>query len=91
MTTCALPQPSEHLNLFRLLILELPLSTFRETRGGRNSVPVLAGNLGPQMAIMPAHLADRVGNEAGLLTREALSNYLSKRRGIVVVGARYRQ
>ena len=30
-------------------------------------------NLGPQMAMMPAPLADRVGNEAGLPTREALS------------------
>ena len=27
-------------------------------------------NLGPQMAMMPAPLADRVGNEAGLPTRE---------------------
>jgi hypothetical protein len=35
-------------------------------------------NLGPQMAMMPAPLADRVGNEAGLPTREALSTYLSK-------------
>ena len=35
-------------------------------------------NLGPQMAMMPALLADRVGNEAGLPTREALSTYLSK-------------
>ena len=35
-------------------------------------------NLGPQMAMMPAPLADRVGNEAGLPTREALSSYLSK-------------
>ena len=30
------------------------------------------------MAMMPAPLADRVGNEAGLPTREALSTYLSK-------------
>jgi hypothetical protein len=35
-------------------------------------------NLGPQMAMMPAPLADRVGSEAGLPTREALSTYLSK-------------
>ena len=35
-------------------------------------------NLGAQMAMMPAPLADRVGNEAGLPTREALSTYLSK-------------
>jgi hypothetical protein len=34
-------------------------------------------NLGPQMALMPAPLADRVGKEAGLPTREALSTYLS--------------
>jgi len=31
-------------------------------------------NLGPQMAMMPGPLADRVGNEAGLPTREALSS-----------------
>src|SRR6476661_4199393 len=35
-------------------------------------------NLGAQIAMMPAPLADRVGNEAGLPTREALSTYLSK-------------
>jgi hypothetical protein len=35
-------------------------------------------NLGAQMAMMPAPLADRVGNEAGLPTREVLSTYLSK-------------
>ena len=35
-------------------------------------------NLGAQMAMMPAPLADRVGNEAGLPPREALSTYLSK-------------
>ena len=35
-------------------------------------------NLGARMAMMPAPLADRVGNEAGLPTREALSTYLSK-------------
>ena len=35
-------------------------------------------NLGPQMAMMPAPLADRVGNEAGLPTREALRSHLSK-------------
>ena len=35
-------------------------------------------NLGAQMAMMPAPLADRVGNEAGLPTREALSTYQSK-------------
>ena len=35
-------------------------------------------NLGPQMALMPAPLADRVGNEVRLPTREALSTYLSK-------------
>jgi len=36
-----------------------------------------ARNLGAQMAMMPAPLADRVGNEAGLPTREVLSTYLS--------------
>jgi hypothetical protein len=35
-------------------------------------------NLGPQMAMMPAALADRVGEETGLPTREALATYLSK-------------
>jgi hypothetical protein len=35
-------------------------------------------NLAPQMAMMPAPLADRVGNEVGLPSREALSGYLSK-------------
>jgi hypothetical protein len=35
-------------------------------------------NLGPQMAMMPAPLADRVGRDTGLPTREALSTYLSK-------------
>jgi hypothetical protein len=35
-------------------------------------------NLGAQMAMMPAPLADRVGRDTGLPTREALSTYLSK-------------
>ena len=35
-------------------------------------------NLGPQMAMMPAPLADRVGNEAGLPTRGGARSYLSK-------------
>ncbi len=35
-------------------------------------------NLGPELASLPAPLADRVANETGLPSREVLSTYLSK-------------
>ena len=39
-------------------------------------------NLGPELASLPAPLADRVANETGLPSREVLSTYLSSRSGM---------